>query len=493
MMRCRSLGIALAAFLVGSACRAQSLVPDANGVINKRTDIDRATAYTFTSRSLGQTRPVFVGLPRSFAKTTRGYPVLFVLDGEAQFPIAVTVASQLAGLGHMPEVIVVGIPNVEEYTGRVHDMTPPGLSVSGSSKNEGGELFLDFMEKELMPALKSQFRANGMIILEGHSSGGVIATYAAATRPAFRFVLALDTPAHLGENWLPARMMERAAKSAPGQLRYVSLESRFGWTDTAWSRFVNAAPKAWKLSRQKLDHESHVSLPFIGLYVGLRSLFEDYAILSAPQSPTTRTLAYYREMAKSWDAPVIPPAGLIRQVLEDLEMEGQSKASADAYRLLVEGYGAPSDSAEWAVRLANLAKQPPLLETVDGLLATPAPKSSDAGRLIGEWRGQDWINAEDKHDIKLVLRDSAGVLVGDWFSYPEPGVELRQALTYLKLVPNGLDFGFMNGMRPRGMLVHEGRFDGASLKGTMRFGGIRFVRPAGMPGPPVVYFDLKRK
>jgi hypothetical protein len=158
--------------------------------------------------------------------------------------------------------------------------------------------------------------------------------------------------------------------------------------------------------------------------------------------------------------------------------------------LLVEGYGAPADSAEWAVRLADLAKQPPLEETVEGLLATPAPRTSDASRVIGEWRGKEWINEEDKHDIRLVLRDSAGVLAGDWFSYPEPGVELKQALTYLKLRPNGLDFGFMNGMRPRGMLVHEGRFDGASLKGTMRFGGIRFVRPPGMPGPPVVYFDL---
>src|SRR6476620_3664111 len=47
MMRGRSLGIVLAALFVGSACGAQSLVPDASGAINKHTDIDRATAYTF--------------------------------------------------------------------------------------------------------------------------------------------------------------------------------------------------------------------------------------------------------------------------------------------------------------------------------------------------------------------------------------------------------------------------------------------------------------
>ena len=478
---------------VASACESQSLVPASSGsLINKPTDMERTSALEFVSKALGQTRPILLGLPRSFAKTTRSYPVLIVLDGESQFPIAVTVASQLAALGHMPETIVVGIPNLDSYDGRVHDMTPPGLSVSGSSKNEGGEKFLDFIEKELMPALQKQYRASGMIVLEGHSSGGIIASYAAATRPAFRFVLSLDLPAHLGDNWIPQRMVERTGKLASTPLRYVSLEARLGWNDSTWSRFAAAAPRTWRVARQRLDHESHVSLPFVGLYLGLRTLFEDYQINAAPESPTTSTLAYYRNMEKSWGYPVIPSAGLLRRVMEDLEMEGQAKAASDAYRLLVEGYGAPSDSADWKARLATLAKQPPLTETVEGLLSAPAVKTSEGARFIGEWRGEDWINDGDKHEIRLRLRDSAGVVVGEWISYPEPGVELVQKLTYIKVVPNGLDFGFMNGMRPRGMLIHEGRFDGEVLKGTLRFGGIRFTPPAGSGGMPRFRFELKR-
>lgn len=493
MMAGRFLCAALV-FMIASACEGQTLVPAASGTVqfSKPTDMERTSDLQLESRVLGQTRPVFLGLPRSFSRTTRSYPVLIVLDGEAQFPIAVTVSSQLAALGHMPETIVIGIPNLDQLDGRVHDMTPPGLSVSGSTKNEGGEKFLDFMEKELMPALKKQYRANGMIILEGHSSGGVIASYAAATRPAFRFVLSLDLPAHLGDNWIPHRMMERAGRMSSTPLRYVSLESRFGWNDSTWALFTKSAPKNWNLTRQKLDHESHVSLPFVGLYVGLRTLFEDYQVTSAPESPTTKTLTYYRDMEKSWGYPVIPPSGLLRRLFEDLEMEGQSRPASEAYRLLVDGYGAPADSADYNKRLADLAKLPPLTETVEGLLTTPAPKISEARGFVGEWRGADWISEEDKHEIRLRLRDSAGVLAGEWLSYPEPGVELVQKLTYLKVVPNGLDFGFMNGMRPRGMLLHEGRFDGDMLKGVMRFGGVRIVRPPGMPGPPTVWFELKR-
>ena len=344
-MNGRTLGAAFF-FLITSACDSQTLVPAAEGsaLFSKPTDMDRTSALQFESKVLGQTRPVFVGLPRSFAKTTRSYPVLIVLDGEAQFPIAVTVSSQLAALGHMPETIVIGIPNLDQLNGRVHDMTPPGLSVSGSSKNEGGEKFLDFIEKELMPALQKQYRANGMIILEGHSSGGIIASYAAATRPAFRFVLSLDLPAHLGDNWIPHRMMERTERMSSAPLRYVSLESRFGWNDSTWGMFAKAAPKNWKIARQRLDHESHVSLPFVGLYLGLRTLFEDYQVNSAPESPTTKTLTYYRDMEKSWGYPVIPPSGLLRRLFEDLEMEGQSKPASDAYGLLVDGYGAGVDN-----------------------------------------------------------------------------------------------------------------------------------------------------
>jgi pimeloyl-ACP methyl ester carboxylesterase len=494
-MRSISTVVSIAVIAVACSGDAQTLTPVSSagpaGFV-KPADMERTSTFNFTSRALKQTRPVFIGLPKSFAKTQRTYPVLIVLDGEAQFPIAVTVASQLASLGHMPESIVVGIPNLDQYDGRVHDMTPPGLSVSGSSKNEGGEQFLDFIEKELMPALAKQFRANGMIILEGHSSGGVIATYAAATRPAFRFIVALDFPAHLDNHWMPGRMMERAERGDRSPLRYVSLESRFGWNDSTWARFKRAAPTSWQVTRTKLDNESHVSMPFVGLYIGLRTLFEDYQVNSAPQSPTTRTLAYYRDMEKSWGAPVIPPSGLIRQVIEDLEIEGQAKPAADAYQLLVTGYGAPSDSLELQSRLATLAKLPPLTETVEGLLSTAPPKASGATRLLGEWRGNEWINEEDKHAIALRLRDSAGVVVGEWISYPEPGVELVQKLTYIKVVSNGFDFGFMNGMRPRGMLIHEGRFQGDTLRGTMRFGGVRLVRPPGMPGPPTVRFELEQ-
>jgi hypothetical protein len=489
MFRFRSMHLIAVLLLAGCKAKAQvpALVADPKYEIPGAIGSD-GTAYLFASKAVGETRSVLIGLPRSYSSSHRGYPVIIVLDGEANFRPAMTVVSELSSLGHIPESIVAGIPN----TDRLRDLTPPGLSVSGSSKSEGGDRFLDFLEKELMPALKTQFRANGMVVLVGHSSGGIIVTYAAATRPAFRFILSLDSPTHLGDGWLVDRMVEGARNPALSKLRYVSLESRFGYTDSLWTAVKNAAPKTWILQRQHLDHETHVSLPFFATYLGLRDMFQDYASNSAPQSPTYTTLAYYRDLEKSYGAPITPPRGLLRQVMEDFEMEGQSKPAADAYRMLVDGYGPPSDSVEWKQRLARLAAAPPLTESVEGLLATPRATSLEAKAFLGEWRGKQWINPEDKNDITLHFRDSAGVVVGEEIGWPAPGVELKMPLQYVKVTPGGLTWGYMNGMRPRGMLLFEGKTVNGTLTGTMRFGGIRFVRPPGEPGPPTVRFELKK-
>jgi hypothetical protein len=46
-------------------------------------------------------------------------------------------------------------------------------------------------------------------------------------------------------------------------------------------------------------------------------------------------------------------------------------------------------------------------------------------------------------------------------------------------------------MRPRGVLLHEGRRNGEVLAGEMRFGGIAFVAPAG-DAMPTLRFELRK-
>jgi predicted alpha/beta superfamily hydrolase len=435
-------------------------------------------------------------LPASHARTTRSYPVIIVLDGEANFTGASTIANTLASLGHVPEAIVVAIPNASsDPRDRVHDMTPPGLSVSGSSLNEGGDRFLDFIENELLREVAAKYRGGKPYMLVGHSSGGVIVTHAAATRTAsFPVVVSIDAPIHLGEHWLAQRFIERAKQPGAPPLRYVSLETRFGWSDRTWSELKAAAPQSWQLRREKLDGESHESMGFLSMYQGLKFAFLDFSIVGAPLVPrasANAAFAHYARIGQELGSPLPPPTRVLNRLVEDLLTEGSVDAARQALKWLVDGYGAQQNRAELEGMITRVEAQLPLKETVEMLKATPLPSPEEIAPYVGEWRGHNWMNPESKNAAGLRIRIVNGKVVAEqlhWFD----GVEQAEPMQYLKVVPGGLHFGQMNGMRPLGMLVSEGKLSGNVLEGQSGFRGIVLPLPTGRM-PPKMNFRYERQ
>lgn len=487
----RPVIVAIASILTvrSSAACAQTPSPAAG---EARPTSDAMLSFKIESAILGESRRIFVSLPLSFEKSApdRRYPVTVVVDGEELTRPVRAVSEHLSNAGQIPEAIIVGIEN----TNRLRDLTPPGLSVSGSSTREGGDRFIDFIEKELLPEIDRRYRGSAPRTFVGHSSGGILATWIAATRTSFREVVAIDTPMHLQNNWLVERLMERASNKSTPPLRYASLETRFGWTEPRWKALVAAAPSSWKLTRQKLEHESHESMAMLASYIGLREVFNDYSSLAAPISPTTSTLPYYARLDSAFGAPLIPPRRILNNVTEDLLMEGRGAAARSAFTTLVRGYGAPSNSATTLARIAEVEKQPLPSETVESLLATPFSTPREAEKYIGEWVGDVWMNADEPRDDSelFTIRIVDGRIVGETTHLLPDGEVMKQSWTYFRVTPAGMTFGFMNGMRPRGMLLYEGTLKGDVLSGVMAIRGVNFIHPEGL-NAPVVRFQFRRK
>jgi predicted alpha/beta superfamily hydrolase len=148
---------------------------------------------SFESKVLNEQRRVMIQLPERYPREPdRRYPVVYVLDGSSQAPHTARSAALLARMGFMPELIVVGVPNVRG--GRERDYTPPFMRrdhEDPASAPGAGDTFLAFLRSELIPHVEREYRTSGVRMLAGHSRGGLFATYSLLTAPelfAARFV-----------------------------------------------------------------------------------------------------------------------------------------------------------------------------------------------------------------------------------------------------------------------------------------------------------------
>ncbi|WP_161497233.1 alpha/beta hydrolase [Bradyrhizobium nitroreducens] len=127
-------------------------------------------------------------------------PVLYLLDGNGMFPIA-TAALALQSrraerTGVTPSVIVgIGYPTVHwiDAKRRTYDYTPPVATDRLARRpgnrawdeTGGADAFLDFIQRELAPAISGEFAIDpDRTALFGHSFGGLLGLYALLTRPA---------------------------------------------------------------------------------------------------------------------------------------------------------------------------------------------------------------------------------------------------------------------------------------------------------------------
>ena len=482
--RCALLTVCACVHVASAAAQDLRLVPDGRRAV-RDTLGGAASAYTIASPILGQRRRVSVVLPPSHARTTaaRRYPVVVVLDGETSLAPVAAAVDQLTRNGLLPEVVLVGVENEGPASGRVYDLTPPGLSVSGSDRSQGGDRFLDFLERELLPAVERQFRADLPRVLVGHSSGGVLATYAAATRPGFRVAIALDAPLFMDDYWLAAKLVSGArARQVP--LRYLYYGAAYDWRDTDW-RALRAALRPGSLARREhLAGEGHETVALLGAYLGLRDAFADFGRLAAPSSVTARVLPHYDSVSAALGAALAPPRRVLEDLVDDLLLEGRGVLARDAYERLVAAYGAPDDAPALRARIADAERLPPPTETVDALLAASSADSTAAARVLGDWVGDAWLgDGEPQIAGRLTLRVhmERGRAVADLVRRTGSDSVVSR-VGHFRVAGDSVVYGVLNGMRPRGVMLFEGRIVGDTLAGRSRWGGIRFREADGTTG-----------
>ncbi|WFF38842.1 hypothetical protein LU290_00930 [Moraxella nasibovis] len=122
-------------------------------------------------------------------RPANGYPVVYVLDGNAFFAPSVSIAQMLHGRPAQTQpkslmIVGIGYPTDKQFdiANRAHDYTPPADSYPKPKGEQtafgGAERFYEFIEQELTPMLDDKFGINpNHRSLVGHSFGGLFGLY----------------------------------------------------------------------------------------------------------------------------------------------------------------------------------------------------------------------------------------------------------------------------------------------------------------------------
>jgi predicted alpha/beta superfamily hydrolase len=154
---------------------------------------------TIRARSSGGEYRIMIAHPVGAAPSTAGYPVLYMLDGNAGFATAaeaVFLRSRRPEVTGVAPAVVVGIgyPTDDplDPVRRAYDYTPPAALLRLPPRPDGtpwpptggADQFLDFIVEDLKPSIGRDFPIDGTRqALFGHSFGGLFALHTLFTRP----------------------------------------------------------------------------------------------------------------------------------------------------------------------------------------------------------------------------------------------------------------------------------------------------------------------
>lgn len=152
----------------------------------------------------GQIYRIFVSYPGSGEPPERGYPVLYVLDGNAMFATFAN-ARRLQEYGDLGDSIIVGvgyptedlydIRRFDDLTMKLLDPPPPHLRDFAKYKSGGREAFLDFLTNKLRREIAGRYKIDlDRQSLFGHSFGGLFGLYALYNRPEAFYSIVAASP-----------------------------------------------------------------------------------------------------------------------------------------------------------------------------------------------------------------------------------------------------------------------------------------------------------
>jgi uncharacterized protein len=334
------------------------------------------TIDSINSKVLNEQRKFWVYVPDAGSNNiyeNEKYPVVYLLDGDAHFFSVVGIIQQLSSINGntvLPKMIVVGIPN----TDRTRDLTPTHVATGNEftdsafvANSGGGEKFITFIEKELMPRIDSLYPTAPYRTLIGHSFGGLAVVHTLVHHPdLFNAYIAIDPSmwwdnkkllnetrtAFTTKNFSCNSLFLAIANTMPA-----GIDTLLARTDTSVdTKHIRSILELNDCLSSKTNNElkfksnyykddTHSSSPLISTYDALRFIFDFYSLkLSASdnknfnQQVISKIETHYRDVSKSFGYKVNIPEDLANTLGYQCLNEKKFKEAEYLFKLNVANY-----------------------------------------------------------------------------------------------------------------------------------------------------------
>ncbi|MDT3306185.1 alpha/beta hydrolase [Shewanella vaxholmensis] len=141
--------------------------------VSERSSLVYGQSFTHNSNLYNAERRYMVALPERYHATQRQYPVFYIIDGDFQFRHVSAAVNNLARVGKIPPMIVVGIA----LQGQADYIKSTTWAAEDNPEYGGAALLQSYLAQELIPLINQQFRTSGNNALAGYSLGGLFTLY----------------------------------------------------------------------------------------------------------------------------------------------------------------------------------------------------------------------------------------------------------------------------------------------------------------------------
>tara|TARA_B100000683_G_scaffold276878_1_gene332631 strand:+ start:138 stop:1298 length:1161 start_codon:yes stop_codon:yes gene_type:complete len=298
------------------------------------------------SKVLNEERPYLVYLPHSYNDSTYTrpkYPVVILLDGHYHHWYTLQTMEFLSRNQIIPECILVTIPN----TNRTRDLTPTNSTIGYDGKvnnsyqsSGGGENFMQFITKELLPKIDSMYHTMDLRLFIGHSFGGLTTMQSFfSNSPSFDAYISMDPSTWWDDNLCVKQLdsinnfSETKAFFMTGANNNHLKEdtSSMRKTQIEINKLLQVKAKNVRSSYRIYDNDNHNSVTFISLYDGLRFIFESYRITMDVNASKEAFIKHFEQLSKEWEVEFKPNEFLINNAGYLLLDEGKQKNALDFF------------------------------------------------------------------------------------------------------------------------------------------------------------------